>query len=148
MAYTLVLDPGFEIELQARPEASLTLCEKARQGCLPAYVFSVQGQVAWREALQHLSLCQRRNCRSLRPIIVESMQEKLGWLLEENALLGCLHIQPSLYGAKRIVFNRQQFPQVAHHLAKCPKEACAKLRRSLLLRVRDQLRPHPISPRP
>ncbi|HLD25842.1 MAG TPA: hypothetical protein VJC05_02265 [Candidatus Andersenbacteria bacterium] len=115
-------------------------CEEARRGCLPAFVFSVPGQVRFRSALHHLSSCRRRACLQLRARVIDSMAEKLDWLLTEESLLGCVHIQPALYGRERIVMQRSDFPSVGRHLARCPKESCAQLRRALLLTVRDSIR--------
>lgn len=115
-------------------------CDEARRGCVPAFVFSVPGQVRFRTALYHLIVCQRQACRRLRARVVDSMTNKLGWLLAEESLLGCVHIQPLLYGEERIVMQRRDFPAVARHLAYCPRESCAQLRRALLLKVRDSVR--------
>jgi len=69
------------------------------------------------------------------------MALKLRWLLAQECLLGCVHIQPSLYGKERVIMQRRDFPLIARHLAFCPKESCAQLRRALLLKVRDEVRP-------
>lgn len=115
-------------------------CEEARRGCLPAFVFSVPGQVRFRTALHHLSSCRRRSCVQLRARVIDSMSHKLAWLLVEDSLLGCVHIQPALYGSKKIILRRSDFPSVGRHLARCPKDSCAQLRRALLLTIRDTVR--------
>lgn len=116
-------------------------CDQVRHACQPAYVFSVIGQVGFRYALDHLASCQKQSCRILRPKVLAGMVGKLHWLWKEEALLGCVQIQPYLYGSRKILLTRQQFPFVAHHLSSCPKESCAQLRRALLLSVRDKVRP-------
>jgi hypothetical protein len=116
-------------------------CEEARHGCTPAFVFSIQGQVHFRSALKHLTGCHKQSCRKLRGRVMEGMRLKLVWLLEQEILLGCIHIQPLLYGSRRITLRHQEFPIIARHLAQCPKESCAQLRRALLLKVRDTVRP-------
>lgn len=116
-------------------------CAEARALCAPSFVFSIEGQIGFRSALRHLATCQKRDCRGLRARVITSMNGKLGWLMNEECLLGCVHIQPALYGTKRVVMKRTDFPAIAGHLAKCPKESCAQLRRSILLRIRDELRP-------
>jgi len=116
-------------------------CKEARGGCRPAFVFSALGQIGWRQSLNHLKKCNKRCCQSLRKEVWEGMHEKLSWLMEEDKLLGCVQIQPLLYGAKRVTCQRRDFSLLAHHLAHCPKDSCAQLRRALLLTVRDQIGP-------
>lgn len=116
-------------------------CDEARRGCSPAYVFSVPGQVQFRSALHHLIGCRKRDCQSLRARVFSGMETKLRWLLQQECPLGCVHIQPSLYGKEKVLMQRRDFPIVARHLAFCPKESCAQLRRALLLKVRDQVKP-------
>jgi len=123
--------------IQVRPSCS---CEEARHGCLPAFVFSVPGQVFFRTSLNHLTGCQKQCCRQLRSHVIDGMLIKLNWLMQEQIFLGCIHVQASLYGAKKITMTRSQFPQVAQHLAKCPKDSCAQLRRAVLLNIRDNVR--------
>lgn len=115
-------------------------CDEARKGCTPAFVFSVPGQVRFRSALHHLIGCRKRGCRSLRARVFSGMREKLRWLLKQECPLGCVHIQPSLYGKEHVIMQRRDFPIIARHLACCPKESCAQLRRALLLKVRDEVR--------
>lgn len=117
-------------------------CNEARRACMPTFVFSVPGQVRFRRALFHLTDCRRQVCRSLRAQVVAGMQHKLHWLFQETAMLGCVHVQPYLYGSERIVFDRKRFSAAANHLAYCPKESCAQLRRALLLSVRDRVSPN------
>jgi len=115
-------------------------CDEARAGCRPAFVFSVPGQVRFRTALHHLTGCRKQSCRHLKSRVFAGMVDKLGWLLEEESLLGCVHIQPALYGAKSVSMRRRDFPAISRHLARCPKESCAQLRRALLLSVREEVR--------
>jgi len=116
-------------------------CEQTRHACSPTYVFSVMGQVGFRQALNHLAQCQKQDCRTLRRKVFEGMAGKLKWLWAEAALLGCVQIQPYLYGSRRILLKREQFPYIAHHLSSCPRESCAQLRRALLLSIREKVRP-------
>ncbi len=71
------------------------------------------------------------------------MYKKLQWLFKEQVLLGCVHVQPFLYKAHRVVNlkDQQNFKGAAEHLAHCPHEGCARLRRALLLSVRDNVSP-------
>jgi len=138
MSYTLVLDPLAHVEVVAEGDG----CDQVKRDCAPAYVFSVEGQVQFREALQHLSQCRRRQCVDLKSEVSDGMKTKVVWLFNEKVLLGCVQVQPYLYGARRPVFSRQTFGPMAHHLARCPKESCAQLRRALMLSVRDHLRPN------
>lgn len=59
--------------------------------------------------------------------------------MAEEALLGCVRVQPALYGRRRVVLQPRDFPALAYHLAHCPRESCAQLRRALLLTVRQEL---------
>lgn len=110
---------------------------------MPSFVFSVSGQTRFRSALDHLLACQKRECSVLRRKVKDGMREKLQWLFKEDVLLGCVHVQPFLYGSRHVSDVRQQrhFLPVAEHLAMCPHESCARLRRSLLLKVRDFVSP-------
>ena len=142
MSYALTLDPFLSLADAPIPHwHDSCTCTDARALCAPSFVFSVEGQVGFRSALRHLASCQKRDCRHLRSHIITSMNSKLNWLISEECLLGCVHIQPALYGSKRVTMRRADFPSIAIHLAKCPKESCAQLRRSVLLRIRDELRP-------
>lgn len=116
-------------------------CTQAKSLCSPAYVYSMGGQVGFRSALAHLTSCSTRDCRSLRAKVTHGMVTKLRWLMAEESLLGCVLVQPYLFGTRRVVLERRHFPVVAHHLANCPKESCAQLRRALLLTVREKVRP-------
>lgn len=119
-------------------------CHEAYKACMPPFVFSVPGQVNFRSALHHLLECNKKTCISLRKKVRESMQDKLRWLFQEEALLGCVLVQPLIYKSSRVVnLNQgQHFRAVAHHLAQCPQEACARLRRAVLLTVRDSVSPN------
>lgn len=141
MSYTLTVGYVHLLPSDAAPLAQEYTCEQTRHACSPTYVFSVLGQVGFRHALDHLARCQRQDCRILRRKVLEGMIGKLRWLWREEALLGCVQVQPYLYGSRRILLQRSQFPYVAHHLSLCPKESCAQLRRALLLTVRDKVRP-------
>lgn len=114
-------------------------CKQAKGGCRPAFVFSIPGQVKFRTALNHLKTCHKRQCQRLRKEVFNGIKIKLDWLWEEGKLLGCVRIQPLLYGSSRIILKRKDFAFVAHHLANCPQESCAQLRRALLLKVRDRV---------
>jgi len=116
------------------------VCNHVQAGCMPAYVFSVSGQVNFRNSLQHLAGCNSRECRRLNKHVYWGMVDKLTWLMEEHVLLGCVQMQPLIYGSKKLTCKRKEFPVIAHHLAHCHRESCAQLRRAILLTVRDQLR--------
>lgn len=142
MSYTLALEPLSPLlDSPQTPKSEACDCASARVLCAPSFVFSIEGQVGFRSALRHLAGCQKRDCRVLRGRVMGSMRSKLSWLMHEECLLGCVHIQPTLYGTKRILLKPAEFPGIATHLSKCPKESCAQLRRSILLRIRDELRP-------
>jgi hypothetical protein len=106
-------------------------------------VFSIKGQVGFRTSLDHLLSCRKRDCAILRKKVKDSMHSKLRWLFEEQVLLGCIHAQPFLYKSRSVVNLKEQrnFNAVAHHLAHCPQESCSRLRRALLLSVRDNVSP-------
>lgn len=111
-------------------------CKQAREGCAPTYVFSISGQVSFRQTLFHLLSCTNPDCRLLKRSVIASITHKLSWLFQEDTLLGCIHIQPYLYGQETITFHHSNFPLVSSHLAQCPRQSCAQLRRSLLLSIR------------
>lgn len=115
-------------------------CDVARDLCAPSFVFSVEGQVGFRTALEHLAGCRARGCSALKTELFNSMKTKLDWLFREDCLLGCVHVQPLLYGSRKASMQKKDFSAIAHHLARCPKESCAQLRRSILLTIRDNLR--------
>lgn len=117
-------------------------CATARRACMPTFVFSVEGQVAFRTALDHIVHCRKTECRNLRRLVLRGMRTKLDRLFRESALLGCVHVQPAVYGARRVRLSRDNFATVCQHLANCPREACARLRRSLMLSVRDMVSPN------
>lgn len=117
-------------------------CKKAQHACMPPFVFSVSGQVEFRAALHHLITCRRRDCQQLRRKVLAGMTKKLRWLFGETVLLGCVHIQPYLFGASKITLDRHNFAAAAQHLAHCPKESCAQLRRAMLLTIREQVSPN------
>lgn len=140
MAYAVTIGPWQFVSLYGTFNQRHLSCAEARKGCLPSFVFSISGQVRFRAALQHLSQCHEPQCSALRMKILSSMRWKLGWLLKEGCMLGCIHVQPLLYGAVQVRLSADDFEPVAYHLAHCPKENCSKLRRSLLLTIRNGLR--------
>lgn len=142
MSYSIAIGPLQIIHDTAAPPRSCS-CSEAHKKCMPSFVYSVSGQVGFRSALGHLVECNKKECISLRKDVKQGMHAKLDWLFHESVLLGCVQVQPFLYKAKKAVDLRQQkhFNTVASHLAQCPQEACARLRRSLLLAVRDQVSP-------
>lgn len=118
-------------------------CQEAFRGCIPSFVFSVHGQTEFRASLEHILTCTKRDCATLRKKVKDGMHDKLYWLFTEDVLLGCIHIQPLLYGSRTIVdiHAQRNFVPIATHLASCPSESCGRLRRSLLLKVRDYVSP-------
>lgn len=118
-------------------------CSDAQKACMPAFVFSVAGQVGFRHALEHLIDCKKKDCVALRKKVRESMYDKLKWLFSENVLLGCMECQSFVYGVRQPMnlTDNKNFTVVAAHLSRCPQEACARLRRSVLLTVRDSVSP-------
>lgn len=133
--------------LTAQSEVSLEKaeacdCATARRACMPTFVFSVEGQIAFRTALEHIVQCRKSECIKLRRLVLRGMRTKLDRLFQESALLGCVHVQPTVYGARQVRLSKDNFTAVCQHLASCPKEACAKLRRSLMLSIRDMVSPN------
>ena len=120
-------------------------CKQARGGCRPAFVFSVPGQVGFRKSLNHLNKCNKKCCQSLRKNVFVGINAKLSWLMNERRLLGCVQIQPVLYGSKKVILKRKDFSVLAHHLANCHQESCGQLRRALMLTVRQQVGPQNIA---
>lgn len=118
-------------------------CGDAQKACMPAFVFSVAGQVGFRHALEHLVDCKKKDCVSLRKKVRESMYDKLKWLFSEHVLLGCMKCQSFLYGIRQPLNlnENKNFAVIAAHLSHCPDEGCARLRRSVLLTVRDSVSP-------
>jgi hypothetical protein len=118
-------------------------CGEAQKACMPAFVFSTAGQVGFRNALEHLVECKRKDCISLRKKVRESMYDKLKWLFSEHVLLGCIGCQSFLYGIRQPLnlHDNKNFTLVASHLSQCQQEGCAKLRRAVLLTVRDSVSP-------
>lgn len=118
-------------------------CGDAQKACMPAFVFSVAGQIGFRHALEHLVDCKKKDCISLRKKVRESMYDKLKWLFSEHVLLGCMECQSFLYGIRQPMnlTDNKNFLMVATHLSRCSQEACARLRRSVLLTVRDSVSP-------
>ncbi len=143
MSYSIAIGPLQLISESTQSETGCT-CSEANKACIPSFVFSISGQVKFRAALDHLSECNSRRCISLRKKVKDAMKTKLSWLFEEEAILGCIQIQPFIYREKRIVdiTRDRHFITVASHLSQCPSESCSKLRRSLLLSVRDNVSPN------
>ncbi len=141
MSYALTLRSLHVLSDTAEKIEEKLTCHGAREGCMPSFVFSIEGQIGFRSALQHLATCQKMSCRILRSSVFKAMQDKMRWLMKEECLLGCVHIQPSLYGSRRLLMDKKGFGAIARHLANCPKESCAQLRRAVLLDIRDDLRP-------
>lgn len=119
-------------------------CQDTFKACMPSFVFSVAGQVKFRGALDHLLACNKQCCAGLRKKVKDGMHAKISWLFNEDVLLGCLHVQPFIYGSKRPVDIRvaRKFVPVAAHLSQCPHDSCARLRRAVLLTVRDLVSPN------
>ncbi len=143
MSYSIAIGP-LQLVTENTFEVRPFSCQQAYKGCMPSFVFSIAGQVGFRSALDHLLICNTRHCATLRRKVKEGMQHKLGWLFDEEALLGCVHIQPFLYQETRAsnMLEQRNFKVAANHLARCPNEACARLRRSLLLSIRDNVSPN------
>lgn len=72
------------------------------------------------------------------------MSKKLHWLFQQEALLGCITVQPFLYRTNSVLNldDKKNFTFVTKHLAHCPHESCARLRRALLLTVRSTVSPN------
>jgi hypothetical protein len=115
-------------------------CEQSERWLTPAFVFSVPGQIRFKQALYHLLTCEHKKCHGIKYQAYKSIRQKLAWLMEEEAYLGCLHIQPLLYGAQRVVLRKKEYDGAARHLVNCPKDRCAQLRRALLLSIRRDRR--------
>ena|SRR3989344_1180348 len=144
MPYAITIGAAQIIPKSAFEGVRMPDCHQAEKACMPSFVFSVPGQVNFRLALDHLLACNRRSCASLRRKVRLGMQQKLHWLFEQEAYLGCAHLQPLLYRSHSVanLDKKPTFHGVARHLAHCPHEACATLRRSLLLTVRDNVSPN------
>lgn len=141
MSYTIAIE-----ETSAFTQENLSPefgCNEAQKACMPAFVFSVAGQVGFRHALDHLVDCKKKDCISLRKKVRESMHDKLKWLFSERVLLGCVECQSFLYGVRHPMNlnEHKNFAVIAAHLSRCPHEGCARLRRSVLLTVRDSVSP-------
>lgn len=141
MSYTIAIE-SVDVVSQDTSVHQFT-CNEAHKSCMPAFVFSVAGQIGFRHALSHLVDCNKKECQGLRKKVRESMYAKIKWLFAENALLGCMECQTFLYGPKHPlnVTENKNFTLVARHLSECPQEPCARLRRSVLLTVRDSVSP-------
>lgn len=149
MSYALTIGSVHVLTDMAEKTEVQCDCHGARDFCMPSFVFSVEGQIGFRTALQHLAMCRARDCHKLKNDVFASMKSKVIWLLKEECLLGCVHVQPMLYGAKKTHIQRKDLNSITHHLGRCPKESCAQLRRALLLTIRDDLRPKlppPVAP--
>lgn len=141
MSYTIAIE-SVSVVGQEASSGGFT-CREAHKSCMPAFVFSVAGQVGFRNALEHLVDCRKKECQGLRKKVRESMHAKIKWLFAENALLGCMECQSFLYGSRQPMNlgENKNFVLTAHHLAKCSHDSCARLRRSVLLTIRDSVSP-------
>lgn len=141
MSYTIATLPVDALTQEATSQEFT--CGEAQKACMPAFVFSVAGQVGFRHALEHLVDCKKKDCASLRKKVRESMHDKLKWLFSEHVLLGCMECQSFLYGVRQPLNlnEHKHFAVTATHLSRCPHEGCARLRRSVLLTVRDSVSP-------
>ncbi len=141
MSYTIAIEPVGGITQEASLDGFT--CNAAQKACMPAFVFSVAGQTGFRRALEHLVECRKKDCVSLRKKVRESMHDKIKWLFSEQVLLGCIECQTSLYGTRSPMNlnDNKNFASIALHLSSCAHEGCAKLRRSVLLTVRDSVSP-------
>ncbi len=141
MSHTIAIESVGGITQEAASEEFT--CNAAQKACMPAFVFSVAGQVGFRKALEHLVECRKKDCVSLRKKVRESMHEKIKWLFSEQVLLGCMECQAFLYGSRTPLNlnDNKHFSSVALHLSSCGHEGCAKLRRAVLLTVRDSVSP-------
>jgi hypothetical protein len=144
MSYALTIGNLHILPVSAQPTTPECTCEEAKRALMPAFVFSITSQIKFRIALHHIATCTAKACRALRRLTYEAAIPKLRWLFAEECLLGCVHAQSQLYGAKKVMLSRSDWPSMAMHLASCPKESCAQLRRSLLLTIRDKVRPTPV----
>ena len=133
---SLVISTTYQV-----PRREPCTCQEAEKGCRPAYVFSINGQVRFRHALDHLLRCQDRRCSALRRKVIRGMGYKLRWLRTEGSVVGCSSVQAELEAASSLTKLTNRFPQLGRHLVHCPHEACAQLRRALLLSVRQILQP-------
>lgn len=141
MSYTIAIETVTSVGQETTPEGFT--CNETQKACMPAFVFSVAGQDGFRHALEHLVDCRKKECVSLRKKVRESMHEKLKWLFAENVLLGCMECQSFMYGARTPLNlnDNKNFGVAATHLSSCSHEGCAKLRRSVLLTIRDSVSP-------
>ncbi len=114
-------------------------CEGIKKGLAPSFVFSEEGETGFQNALYHLSLCRKSNCLKFRKIVFSGIKNKLDWLVKENVLLGCHFIRPYLYEGKRSLMLKKDICVVFRHLSSCDTESCGKLRRSVLLTIRDEI---------
>lgn len=143
MASSSIVSVTASSSLLVNPSSRLAdRCIQARRACMPPFVFSIIGQVEFRNALHHLARCSKRDCRRLRRQVLAGMLKKLHWLLGQATWLGCIHVQPYIFGARKITLNQRNFSATAQHLAHCPKESCAQLRRAMLLTIREQVSPN------
>jgi hypothetical protein len=137
MSYVIELRPLAHLTLEQHGHRDRCSCKDAQQACRPPYVFSISGQVGFRQALAHLISCRSRSCQKLRRAVRDGMSQKLTWLMEQNAWLGCATVQTFLYAQQQVRVTTSAFSETARHLSRCPHESCAQLRRSLLLTVRS-----------
>jgi hypothetical protein len=141
MSYTVAIESVSKVGQETSPDAFT--CAETQKACMPAFVFSIAGQIGFKRALEHLVDCRKKECVSLRKKVRESMNEKIKWLFAEHVLLGCMECQSFLYGVRNPLNlnDNKNFSATALHLSACTHEGCAKLRRSVLLTVRDSVSP-------
>ena len=142
MSYSILVE-SLKVFSEGEMKAEQLTCNDAYKLCMPPFVFSDAGQGGFRYALMHLVSCRKRDCMALRKDVRECSHKKLRGLFDEGVTLGCSDCHPSLYVSNKVrdLKRNLHFIPLAHHLAHCTHEDCAKLRRSLLLSVRDTVSP-------
>jgi len=114
-------------------------CEEVKRGLAPSFVFSEEGELGFQSALCHLAVCRKKICLNFKKTVFLGIITKLDWLRKEDVFLGCHLIMPYLYRGKKVVVLKKDLNVVLSHLASCETENCAKLRRAVLLRIRDEI---------
>lgn len=115
------------------------VCHGVRRYCSPEIVYSAEAQENFRDALRHFASCLRAVCTVVQEKVSEVTQKKLLRMWERGTRLGCPLVTGELYGKDAVTFSLERFRPVATHLADCADPSCAKLRRALLLTIRDSL---------
>jgi hypothetical protein len=114
-------------------------CEEVKRGLAPSFVFSEEGEIGFQSSLCHLAVCQKKSCLAFKQVVFAGIKTKLDWLMEDRVLLGCHFIRPYLYRGEKIVILKKNLDSILKHLGSCDTESCAKLRRAVLLRIRDEI---------